>query len=258
MASAMSAGCRRAPITKLNIERANAMSVRKHIPIGTRFARLVVVGQSEPYIIPKSGCAQTKSLCLCDCGNKTAVRDVCLRNGSTRSCGCMVKNNKHNFKHGQLGTPTYRTWAGMIQRCHDPNSSSFERYGGIGIRVCKRWHDFRNFLSDMGARPSGMSIERIKNELGYSKHNCKWATRTEQNRNTRRNHRITHNGLTLTISAWAEKTGIKPHTILGRIRAGKTPARALTDPVQPWRKPRVLAQKRPLSDPINRKPLDKV
>jgi hypothetical protein len=85
--------------------------------------------------------------------------------------------------HGWYGTPTYRTWWAMIQRCTYPKHPGWKYYGGRGIRVCKRWMTFVNFLADMGERPAGKTLDRIKNGRGYWKSNCRWATRAEQRRN---------------------------------------------------------------------------
>lgn len=105
----------------------------------------------------------------------------------------------------------------MIQRCYDNNSLAFKNYGGRNITVCERWLVFENFLSDMGDRPEGMSIERIDNDKGYSPDNCKWATRKEQASNRRSNRVYEHNGKTLTLMQWAELTGIPYFTIRNRI-----------------------------------------
>lgn len=80
---------------------------------------------------------------------------------------------------------TYQTWADMKTRCNNPEHESYPNYGGRGITVCSSWEIFENFLKDMGEKPEGLTLERINNELGYSKDNCCWATRAEQNRNKR-------------------------------------------------------------------------
>src|SRR5713101_5590344 len=91
----------------------------------------------------------------------------------TPSKGETMRNHGSRW-HGMRGTPTYRTWQSMIQRCTDPNSKSFSRYGGRGITICLEWrHSFMRFLCDMGSRPSTRySIDRIDNSKGYFPENC--------------------------------------------------------------------------------------
>jgi len=86
-------------------------------------------------------------------------------------------------RHGMYRTPTYRSWDGMKQRCLNPKATGYARYGGAGVTVCDRWLSFENFLADMGARPEGTTLDRINPTLGYEPGNCRWATRSEQNRN---------------------------------------------------------------------------
>ena len=93
--------------------------------------------------------------------------------------------NNGNYKHGMCGTPEYRAWGGMIQRCTNPKDRTFKNYGGRDIQVCDRWRKFTNFFSDMGLRPEGLSIDRINNNGNYEKSNCRWATWIEQNNNKR-------------------------------------------------------------------------
>lgn len=81
--------------------------------------------------------------------------------------------------------PLYSTWKNMRQRCNNPNRPDFKNYGGRGIKVCEEWNSFLQFCEDMGVKPEGTSLDRINNDNGYSKDNCRWATRTEQNRNSR-------------------------------------------------------------------------
>jgi hypothetical protein len=83
------------------------------------------------------------------------------------------------------GSETYVTWGSMLQRCNNPNSSNFFKYGGRGITVCERWFKFEHFFKDMGERPKGLTLERINNEKGYVLENCKWASPIEQSRNQR-------------------------------------------------------------------------
>ena len=88
-----------------------------------------------------------------------------------------------NYKHGYDGTPTYKSWQSMKERCYNSNSISYKNYGAIGIEVCERWMVFENFLADMGERPEGMTLDRIDNDGNYEPINCRWATYIQQSRN---------------------------------------------------------------------------
>ena len=100
----------------------------------------------------------------------------------------MAKPRHGNTRHGMHGTPTYRSWIEMRRRCRaKPGRVEYERYVMRGIKVCKRWDKFENFLADMGVRPPGLTLDRKHNSKGYSPSNCRWATHSEQalNRRTR-------------------------------------------------------------------------
>ncbi len=138
-----------------------------------------------------------------------------------------------NYKGGYSRpyTREYKTWQSMRGRCNDPNDPYYARYGGRGITICDRWRIFTNFLADMGPRPAGHTIDRIDNDGDYCPENCRWATATDQQRNTRQNRRITYNGRTQCLTAWAEEYGIKPHTLTARLKRGWIVHQALTIPV---------------------------
>lgn len=89
-------------------------------------------------------------------------------------------------RHGHFRSPTWYSHKGMLYRCQDPGSNQYANYQARGITVCERWQTFANFLEDMGERPDGKTLDRIDNDKGYSKENCRWATLQEQGRNTRR------------------------------------------------------------------------
>ncbi|WP_143565689.1 hypothetical protein [Sinorhizobium fredii] len=96
--------------------------------------------------------------------------------------------------HGGTRLPEYRVWAGMHQRCNNPKSTRYAKYGGRGIMICERWNSFENFLADMGPRPTpDHSIDRRDNDGNYEPGNCRWATRSEQQQNKSaypKDHRI--------------------------------------------------------------------
>jgi hypothetical protein len=128
------------------------------------------------------------------------------------------------------GTPTYAVWRGLRQRCQNPYHKQFAAYGGRGIKVCERWSSFVNFLADMGTKPPGMSLDRIDNDKGYSKDNCRWATSKEQNNNRRDNRHVTVGGETRTIAEWADVRKMPSYLIYQRLRRGWTAERAVTPP----------------------------
>ena len=138
-------------------------------------------------------------------------------------------NNKGNTEHGGHGTLTYARWKSMMQRCSDSTHAGFARYGGRGVSVCERWHDFPSFLTDMGECPDvTMTLDRLDNDKGYVPGNCRWAMSIEQCNNKTNNRHITFNGKTQGLRAWAEETGIKATNILNRLYMGWSIERTLT------------------------------
>ena len=107
------------------------------------------------------------------------------------------------MKHGHAVkgkvSKTYRCWGYMLQRCYNKNNKDYIHYGNRGIIVCHEWHDFENFLRDMGEKPEGLTIDRKDNDKGYNKENCKWSTQKEQVHN-RRPH-----GKSKYIGVWSRK-----------------------------------------------------
>jgi len=118
----------------------------------------------------------SRYLCKCDCGGSRVVNVGHFHTGAVKSCGCHVSRHGHSGV-GSKRTPTYISWSNMIARCHNPKNKRFSDYGGAGIIVCVRWRkSFETFLDDMGVKPEGMQIDRIKNEKSYMPGNCRWAT----------------------------------------------------------------------------------
>lgn len=137
---------------------------------------------------------------------------------------------KHGHKPRSGASPTYTSWNMMMARCYRPSSPSFKNYGARGITVCPRWHEFAEFLEDMGERPAGKSLDRVDPSKNYDPGNCRWATRVEQNRNRRTSRLITFNGETLTLAAWAERIGVHRRTLGMRINTYHWPlSRALKE-----------------------------
>jgi hypothetical protein len=151
---------------------------------GRRFGRWTVISRAGTV------CKQARWNCLCDCGSTSVVYGGNLRNGASTSCGCYFSEAliARQTIHGKSGTPTFNSWASMWDRCTNENANQFKDYGGRGIKVCERWKSFVNFLADMGEKPDALTLDRYPNNNGnYEPGNCRWATRSQQNRNRRDN-----------------------------------------------------------------------
>jgi hypothetical protein len=193
---------------------------------GHRYERLVVLERA-----PNANQRDTNArwLCRCNCGKTTIAYGQDLARGKIKSCGCL--NAERITKHGRSRTRVYDIWKQMWQRCENPKCSSFGNYGGRGITVCEEWRDFAQFFADMGDPPPRRTLERCDNSKGYSKANCRWATRSDQLNNTRVNHVLEFDGMRMTIAKWSERTGLKVSTIHSRIQYGWPVWRTLTEPV---------------------------
>lgn len=205
---------------------------------GQRFGKLVAL----EYVGRKRGHSFWR--CKCDCGNESVVRYQLLAKGSTKSCGCLERENriknvmrshaKHRVsassaffeKHGALyNHPLYHIWKGLFARCENPKSAHYRHYGGRGIKVCDRWRPenqgFENFVNDMGKRPSKKhSIDRIDVNGDYSPENCRWATDLQQANNMRRNRHIYLNGERFTPRELNLMLGIPYVRIIDGLRLG--------------------------------------
>jgi hypothetical protein len=169
-------------------------------------------------------------LCKCECGNLKIIRDINLRNGETKSCGCLKRERMRivqskSWKHGLTNTRIYGIWFHMRDRCNNPKNSYYHCYGGRGIKVCDDWNkDFQSFYN--WAMSNGYSddltIERKDVNGNYEPDNCCWIPGNEQWLNRRTTHNITINGITKPLTMWANEYGLKPHNIYNRLRHGWT------------------------------------
>ena len=140
-----------------------------------------------------------------------------------------MKKNHSSYIHGMSYSKEHNTWKGIKARCYIESATGYKNYGGRGITVCKRWRiDFLNFFNDMGKCPEGFSLERTNNNKGYSKANCKWATKSEQVRNKRNTVKLTFKGESLIIPDWAKIIGIDANTLYRRRLRGWTTKEILT------------------------------
>lgn len=119
-------------------------------------------------------------LVTCKCGFQKIIKGIRLRFGDSKQCRSCAST-----RHGMVHSKTYSIWECIIQRTTNPNHTKYQYYGGRGITICEEWRDFKNFLKDMGERPNGYEIDRIDNNKGYAKNNCRWTTRSENLKNRR-------------------------------------------------------------------------
>lgn len=124
---------------------------------------------------------------------------------------------KLNITHNKSKEPIYHVWRSMLSRCYYKKDKYYISYGARGITVCDVWHTFEGFYKDMGNRPKGMTLDRIDNNKGYYKENCKWSTLTEQANNRRSNRVITYKNKTLTLIQWSKEMGISYDVLKKRI-----------------------------------------
>lgn len=199
---------------------------------GVRFTRLVAL-----HITRKTEHSGNMWLCRCDCGTVKEVVYGKLLSSNTKSCGCLKKKislesglalvEMHRLEREERKrldplTPeqrrtTYNTWRGMKERCHNPNNNHWHIYGTKGITVCEKWQQFSGFLEDMGPRPKGMSLDRIDGNGNYEPGNCRWATPSQQSRNTERNIWLEWQGRRQTFKDWATELGLYERGLAYRI-----------------------------------------
>lgn len=199
--------------------------------IGEKFGEWVVESYSHKTL------GKHYWICRCSCGARFKVYSYSLVSGRSSMCIKCSNSGSNNgrFSHGETQTRLHYIWRGILASCSQTTNRQFPNYGGRGIKVCQRWRNsFTSFKEDMGPRPSpNHSVDRIDNEKGYNPKNCRWATRQEQNQNTRANHYLELNGVRLCITEWGRRTGIGRGTIAARVgHLNWSIEKALTTPLR--------------------------
>lgn len=200
--------------------------------MGEKYGRLTII--ETFFEFGSDGKKRKRARCSCDCGGEHVACYYSLRRGNVSGCfNCSkaVRGKSSRFTHRQAkgfadeNPEEYKVfcvWRGMIARCTNPKNSHWHRYGGRGIDVCDYWMEsFENFISDMGMRPTpDHQIDRIDNDSGYRKSNCRWVSRKDNARNKNMNRVLEINGESRCVSEWAEIAGVKPDTVLMRLKRG--------------------------------------
>ena len=188
---------------------------------GKKFNKLQVIER-----VIKENNKQTYWKCICECGDTTIVTSAHLKNGHTKSCGCLqkevVKNmmTTHNLTHTKL----FKVWRGIIDRTLYPSNKKYKNYGGRGITICCEWlNDFKVFYdwAINNGYKEGLTIDRIDVNGNYEPNNCRWVNWKTQQNNRRNNHYITYNNETHTMKEWSELLGINYATLSMRINKYK-------------------------------------
>lgn len=174
--------------------------------------------------------------CQCICGKEKSIVISSLMQGKSQSCGCkrIELLCKSNTKHGMAGTPTYKSWHAMIQRCQ--GKGNHHSYLKRNITVCNEWLKFENFFIDMGIRPANKTLDRIDNKKGYFLENCRWATPRQQSNNTKSTIYVTVNEEKMPFKFACEKFSIGYSCARHRLEKGMTDQDIFTKPLRSWRK----------------------
>lgn len=186
---------------------------------GQKFNRLTVIKRVE------NRGSRAYWLCKCDCGGYKTTSTTKLRNGYTKSCGCLNVefNQKRCITHNDRFSRLHNIWGGLKQRCNNVNYKHYKHYGGRGIEVCKEWEEsyivFREWANNNGYSRE-LTIDRIDNDKGYYPENCRWADRITQMNNRRNNHIVEYNGEILTIDQICRKYNKPYNNVISRLSLG--------------------------------------
>jgi hypothetical protein len=192
--------------------------------IGTRNGKLEVLAVDET-----SGGRNLRWIAICECGNFVGLTLDNLKRKKCCGCDKFTRASNAHSTHRGTNTKEFNVWYGMKRRCRDKSIPSYVKYGGRGIKVCERWDpSFANFLEDMGRCPDGMTLDRINNDGNYEPGNVRWATAIQQAQNKRSNRVLEFNGKSMCATAWGRLLGIKPKTIMERLRKGMGVEKSLT------------------------------
>jgi hypothetical protein len=192
--------------------------------IGKRFGRLVVL----KFDGLKNGC-RSMWKCICDCGDISIIDANSLKEGSSKSCGCLQKElvvklmTTHGFGSSKNRVPEYTLWINIKARCYNKNNPDYKKWGAKGVSMCDRWlNSFEDFFEDVGRRPSDIhSLDRYPNKSGnYEPGNVRWATSKEQARNTIRNRIIKYDNKEMIVSDWLKVLKVPQTSFYRQLRLG--------------------------------------
>lgn len=173
---------------------------------------------------------------VCICGNTKVLRAGMLKNGKSKSCGCLnlemiVERNK---SHGLTGHQVFNKWQSMQGRCYNPRNEKYHRYGGRGITVCQEWRDdfqvFYDWSMANGWSPE-LTIDRINNDGNYEPSNCRWTTLEVQSNNKSTTVMVNIYGQTMPLQLAMKQYGAcDPSLASSRIKKGWDHEKAITTP----------------------------
>ena len=189
---------------------------------GQKFGRLTVLSRTD-----NNKHRQVMWLCQCKCGNFIVVRGYRLKDGHTKSCGCLHKeqaiiNVSKHHSHKLSNTRLYQTWQNIKKRCLNYKDKNYKNYGGRGIEICNEWLKPESFLKwalNNGYRDN-LTIDRIDNNKGYTPNNCRWVDNKTQCRNRRSNIIIKHQNKKITLTELSEITNLPYSCLYARYLRG--------------------------------------